>query len=70
MDGSSNSHGRRTGLIILSPVGIKLQHALQFGFRASNNKAKYKAIIAALKIFKALRAIKLINISDSQLVVN
>lgn len=65
MEGSSNFYGSGVGLIIVSLKRVKLQYALQFDFRA-----KYEAIIATLRIYKALRAKKLVIRSDSQLIVN
>ena len=69
MDSSSNSHGSGAGVIIIDPNKVKLCYALQFEFKASNNKAEYEAIIAGLKMSKALGA-KMVHIkSNSQLVV-
>ncbi|XP_024039539.1 uncharacterized protein LOC112098145 [Citrus clementina] len=70
VDGSSNSHGSGAGVIIIDPNKVKICYALQFGFKASNNEAEYEAIIAGLRMSKALGA-KMVHIkSDSQLVVS
>ena len=42
---------------------------LKFGFQASNNKAKYEAVIAGLNLAHAMEADQLEVSSDSQLVV-
>ena len=69
-DGSSNSHGSGVGVIIINPGEVKPCYALQFGFKASNNEAEYEAIIARLRMSKALGA-KMVRIkSDSQFVVS
>ena len=43
--------------------------ALKFGFKAFNNKAKYKALIAGLKLAKEMKVESLEIFSESQLVV-
>ena len=45
MDESSYKHGSGVGIILTTPEGIQLEYALRFGFLASNNKAKYKALL-------------------------
>ena len=42
---------------------------LRFGFRASNNKAKYEAVIARLNLAHSMEVDQLEVCSDSQLVV-
>ena len=58
VDGSSNLHGSGAGVIIIDPDKVKLCYALQFGFKASNNEAEYEAMIAGLRMSKALGAKK------------
>nr|GEU80569.1 reverse transcriptase domain-containing protein [Tanacetum cinerariifolium] len=50
MDGSSCIDGSGTGLILTNPEGIEFTYALRFRFDATNNEAKYKALIAGLRI--------------------
>ena len=69
MDGSSNMSGTGAGLILISPGGIIAEYALHFEFLATNNGAKYEALIAGLKIAKELGVDRLQVHSDSQLVV-
>ncbi|XP_024046513.1 uncharacterized protein LOC112100880 [Citrus clementina] len=70
VDNSSNSHGSGAGIIIIDSNKVKICYVLQFGFKASNNEAEYEAIIAELRMSKALRT-KIVHIkSDSQLVVS
>ena len=53
-DGPSNSIGGVAELILISPTEEKSKYALRFGFKASNNEAKYEALIARLQLAKAL----------------
>ena len=69
-DGSSNRLRGETGLIITGPWDFHLAYTFRFNFRASNNEAKFKALITALKLAKTLQIQHLIVFSDSQLVVN
>ncbi|GJY90595.1 reverse transcriptase domain-containing protein [Tanacetum coccineum] len=49
-DGSSCTDGSGAGLILTNPEGMELTYALRFRFDATNNEAKYEALIAGLKI--------------------
>ncbi|GKC22836.1 reverse transcriptase domain-containing protein [Tanacetum coccineum] len=49
-DGSSCADGSGAGLILTNPEGMEFTYALRFKFDATNNKAKYEALIAGLKI--------------------
>ncbi|GJR72120.1 reverse transcriptase domain-containing protein [Tanacetum coccineum] len=49
-DGSSCVDGSGAGLILTSLEGTKFTYALRFQFTTSNNKAKYEALIAGLRI--------------------
>ena len=46
VDGAANAQGRGASLILTSPDGIDVEYALRIGFQASNNEAKYEAVIA------------------------
>ena len=46
IDGVVNSQGSGVGLILTSLDGIDVEYTLKFGFQASNNEAKYEAVIA------------------------
>ena len=50
VDGAANAQGSSAGLILTSPEGIDIEYELRFGFRASNNKAEYEAVIAGLNL--------------------
>nr|GEZ43611.1 reverse transcriptase domain-containing protein [Tanacetum cinerariifolium] len=49
-DGSSCIDGSRAGLILTNPEGMEFTYALRFKFDATNNEAKFEALIAGLKI--------------------
>ena len=69
VDGSSNEGGSGAGLILVSPEGHRVHCALRFRFKASNNEAKYEALIAGLKLAKEMQVELLDIYCDSQLVV-
>ena len=53
MDGSSNEGGSRGGLILVSLH--RMHCALRFGFKASNNEAKYEVLIAGLNLTREMK---------------
>ncbi|CAL9020651.1 unnamed protein product, partial [Prunus brigantina] len=70
VDGSANQQGCGAGLVITTPDGSKVEYALRFNFRTSNNEAEYEALLAGLRLAKSM-SVKQISIhSDSQLIVN
>ena len=69
MDGAANAQGSSACLILTSPDGIDVKYALRFGFQASNNEAKYEAVIAGLNLAHSMEADQLKVSNDSQLVV-
>ncbi|CAK9186381.1 unnamed protein product [Ilex paraguariensis] len=69
MDGVANAQGSGAGLILTSPDGIDVEYALRFGFKASNNKAEYEAVIVGLNLAHSMEAEQLKICSDSQLVL-
>ncbi|GJX00878.1 reverse transcriptase domain-containing protein [Tanacetum coccineum] len=50
MDGSSCIDGFGAGLILTNPEGVEFTYALRFRFDATNNEARYEALIPGLKI--------------------
>ena len=69
MDGVANAQGSSAGLILTTQDGIGVEYALRFGFQASNNEAKYEAVIAGLNLAHSMEADQQEVSSDSQLVV-
>ena len=50
VDGASGAMGAGAGIVIITLERIQLEHSFRFGFKASNNEAKYEAFIAGLRI--------------------
>ena len=50
VDGASNALGAGVGIVIITPEGIRLEHSFRLGFRASNNEAKYEALLVGFSI--------------------
>ena len=58
------------GLVLVAPERAKICYTLKFRFKASNNTAKYEAIITRMKLAAAMKAKNLKICSESQLMVN
>ena len=69
IDEAANAQGSGAGLVLTSPEGIDIEYALRFGFQASNNEAKYEAVIAGLNLAHSMEVNQLKVYSNSQLVV-
>ncbi|KAK0571482.1 hypothetical protein LWI29_016865 [Acer saccharum] len=70
VDGSSNTHGNGAGVVVSTPEGDSVECALHFDFKATNNQAKYEALIAGLRVCTVLGADEVEIFSDSQVIVN
>ncbi|KAI5345931.1 hypothetical protein L3X38_013808 [Prunus dulcis] len=70
VDGSANLQGCGAGLVLTTPDGLKIEYALRFDFRTSNNEAEYEALLAGLRLAKSMNAKQVRIHSDSQLIVN
>ncbi|XP_020409530.1 uncharacterized protein LOC109946397 [Prunus persica] len=70
VDGSANQQGCGAGLVLTTPEGLKIEYALRFNFRTSNNEAEYEALLAGLRLAKSMNAKQIKIHSDSQLIVN
>ena len=68
MDASSTKDGSGVDPIIETLQGEKHEHALKFMFKASNNEAKYKALIVRIKLCNTVGVGSVKAYSDSQLV--
>nr|GEV28040.1 reverse transcriptase domain-containing protein [Tanacetum cinerariifolium] len=67
---SLSNNGFRAGLILTNPEGIEFTYALRFRFDATNDEAKYKALIAGLRITEQMGIKNLQANMDSRLVAN
>ncbi|XP_075645518.1 uncharacterized protein LOC142616581 [Castanea sativa] len=70
MDGMSNTAGAGARIVVITPDELKLEHLFRLGFRASNNEAKYEALLAGLRVVMDLGAREVKVYSDSLLVVS
>ena len=70
MGGASSASRARAKIVVITPEGIKLERSFRLGFKASNNEAEYKALLAGLRVVSDLGAKEVEVYSDSRLVVN
>lgn len=68
VDGSSNGQGSGAGIILEGPKGITLEQSLCFRFKASNNQAKYEALLAGLRLAEDMGASRVKCLTDSKVV--
>lgn len=69
IDGSSTNSADGGGAVLITPEKDKLEYAIRFGFKATNNEVEYESMIMRLCLAHALGARKVKVHSDSQLVV-
>uniref|UniRef100_A0A2N9EL41 RNA-directed DNA polymerase n=1 Tax=Fagus sylvatica TaxID=28930 RepID=A0A2N9EL41_FAGSY len=69
IDGSSTKGSGGIGIVLKSPEGDTIKQAVRLQYPTTNNEAEYEALLAGLKMAKALGATELDVLSDSQLVV-
>ncbi|GAV76276.1 RVT_3 domain-containing protein [Cephalotus follicularis] len=69
VDGSSCVSKSGAGLVLTSPDGWTLEYTLRFGFKTTNNKVEWEALIAEFTISKHIEVQKIEASGDSQLVV-
>ena len=56
--------------MLINPEGHKIHCAIHFGFKSSNNKAEYEALIAGLCLARELQVHNVKIFNNSELVVN
>jgi ribonuclease HI len=69
-DGSVMKEGAGVGLVFISPLGVRMEYMVRLHFTASNNIAKYEALINDLQIAVELEIRCLEIRGDSELVVD
>ena len=69
VDGASRHTGAGIGLQLKSPVGERIEQAIQLGFNASNNESEYEALLSGIELVAIVSIDKLLIQSDSQSVV-
>ncbi|KAL0451226.1 UNVERIFIED_CONTAM: hypothetical protein Slati_1100700 [Sesamum latifolium] len=50
VDGSFTTQGSGAGIVITSPQGEDSKFTIKFGFKASNNEAKYEALVIGMRM--------------------
>jgi hypothetical protein len=68
-DGSKIIHGLGAGIVLTSPKNDQLRYVLQIHFAASNNVAKYEALVHGLKVSKDIGIRRIMCFGDSDLVI-
>ena len=70
VDGASSAMGAGARIVIITLEEIRPEHSFRLGFRASNNKAKYEALLAGLRAILGMGAWEVEIHLDSRLVFN
>jgi hypothetical protein len=68
-DGSVMKEGAGVGLVLISPLGVRMEYMVRLHFPASNNVVEYEALIYGLRIAVELGMESLEIRGDSKLVV-
>lgn len=70
LDGSKMKKGADTGVVFVSPLGVRMRYTVRLHFHASNNVADYEALVNGLRIATEL-SIQWLEVHDnSQLVID
>ena len=69
VDNAANQRGSGVGLVLVSPKQITIEKSLKLGFSATNNEAKYEALLEGMSMVQKMggKAVKMF--SDSRLVI-
>lgn len=70
VDGSASEHGLGVGILLRSPTKEVLEQALRLNFKNTNNEAENEALIADLRLAKAIGVEHIKACYDSQLGTN
>ena len=69
IDGTGNQKGFRVRLVLISPEKITIEKSLRLGFSATNNEAKYEALLVGMTMVQKMGGKAVEIFSDSRLVV-
>ena len=69
IDGAANQKGSRIGLVLTTPEGATIKKSLRLGFFATNNEAKYEALLQGMTIVQKMEGKVVEMFSDSRLVM-
>ncbi|KAM2599253.1 hypothetical protein TB2_037696 [Malus domestica] len=70
IDSVSNYKGPGASMILVTSDGSMLNQAITLGFKSSNNKTEYEALLTGFRMAKYLVVKNLAIHSDSQLITN
>lgn len=65
VDGLAGETGSGPGVVLVSPEGHKLNSAVWFGFKATNNPTEYEALLLGLRLANEMQVKRLHINSDS-----
>ena len=69
VDRAANQKGSNVGLVLISPEKLIIEKSLRLGFLATNNKAKYEALLEGMSMVQRMGGESATMFSDSRLVV-
>ncbi|KAL0420618.1 UNVERIFIED_CONTAM: Ribonuclease HI [Sesamum latifolium] len=69
VDGSPTAQGSGAGIILTTPQGNDMEFAIKFEFKASNNEAKYEALVLGMRMAQDAGVTHLLAYFDSQLIL-
>ncbi|XP_075640604.1 uncharacterized protein LOC142612393 [Castanea sativa] len=69
VDRAVNQRGSGVGLVLVSPEGLTFKKSLRLGFSATNDEAKYEALLVEMNMVQKMGRKSVQMFSDSQLVV-
>jgi len=70
IDGAMNQRGSGVGLVLVSPERITIKKSLKLGFSATNNEAKYEALLEGMSMVQKLGGKTVNMFSDARLVIS
>ena len=69
IDGAANQKGSGVGLVLITPKRATIEKSLRLEFSATNNEAKYEALLQGMAIVQKMGGKVIEMFSDSRLVV-
>ena len=69
VDGVANQKGFSVGLVVISPEKVVREKSLRLGFSATNNEAKYEAVLEGMSMVQRMGGKSATMFSDSRLVI-
>ena len=69
VDGASNQKGSGVGLVLISPEKVVIEKSLRLDFSATNNEAKYEALLVGMAMVQRMGGKSIKLFSDLRLVV-